>query len=201
MASSSNHQSLNLSPAAHLREKFEQKRQALNVTGLYLGDPTFRDSIDQRIVWQRIGRGDRLVTKVSADALRAAQDGLASRAADGQAEDQEEQANLPELVPAKLSVVVLITPKDYWLDSCGLWKGPTSGCRNFADMKLTCTGAAPMHEVFRSDFKCAFDNLHFLLEKATTPGFTKASGVLVYGTGGVETIKFRHVLFEVSSII
>jgi len=135
---------------------------------------------------------------VSADALRVAQDGLAARTADGQAEDQEERATLLELVPAKLFVVVFITPEDYWLVSCGLWKGPTSGCLNFADMKLTCTGAAPMHEVFRSDFKCAFDNLRFLLEKATTPGFTKASGVLVRET---EKIKFRHVLFEVSFII
>ncbi|KDR79172.1 hypothetical protein GALMADRAFT_1225905 [Galerina marginata CBS 339.88] len=184
---------IDLAPAALLRAKFEQKRQELLNTGLYLGDPAFCDFVDQRVVWRRIGGyEDRLVTKASADALADFQDTLAACEFVGNAEQRE---CLPELVSAKLSVVVYITPEDYWLTSCGMWKKPTSGCRTFDKMKLSCTGVAPTHEVFQPDFGTAALNLRALLQKVANPA-GPVSGVLVRGEGDVEKIKFRHVLFE-----
>lgn len=94
--------------------------------------------------------------------------------------------------PALLSVVVKITPEDYWLVSGGLWKGPTTACKAFEDMKLSCTGAAANHNVFKGDFPIALKNLEKLMELASTPGFKTPATVIKN-----HKIKFKHVLFTV----
>ena len=100
--------------------------------------------------------------------------------------------------PAVLSAVVIIPSDDYWLTLCGMWKGPTEAARSFADVKPTCMGEAPKHEVFSDDFNVVIKNVGVLFEKAHMKGFKEFKGVIVKSSGE-SRLKFWHVLFDVTS--
>jgi hypothetical protein len=151
----------------------------------YLGENAGRENV----VWYKLGREELLLTKAAAQAFDDATKAFAS--------EEEESAGLtppPEPEPALLSAVVYITPEDFWMMSCGRWKGPTSGCHEFADMKLTCTGAAPSDSVFQPDFPTVLANLNHLMALSSTRGFSLKKGLML-PSSGTQKIKFRHVLF------
>ena len=168
-----------------LAEKLQNVRDALLKKGLYLGTP----HVSEKLVWDRDGNADRLVT---AEAAAAASDALKTHASDPSAE----RPTVPE--PAVLSAVVFIPKEDYWLTACGMWKGPTEATRTFADVKPTCTGQAPEHAVFADDFDVVLKNLDALMQKEKTDGFKAMKGLLINSMNGNRKIKFRHILFEVS---
>lgn len=173
-----------ISPAEFLAEKLRNARNALIARGLYLGIEGTADDL----TWERVGRTNKLVTAATASARRDAQVAYAA---------DSDGTTMPEVSPAVVSAVVLITEDDYWLTSCGMWNGPSSVAATFADVKPTCTGATPDHEVFASDFKNACDNITAVMEKARTPNFKDVKGIKMNTVGGQTKLKFRHLLFEV----
>ncbi|KAM6490375.1 hypothetical protein JOM56_014139 [Amanita muscaria] len=86
-------------------------------------------------------------------------------------------------------MVVQISEDDFWLTSCGMYKGPSLMVPTLAKVKPTCVGVAPKHDVFTGDFKRASETIKNLMENAITKD---RKGILVPGG----KIKFRHVLFE-----
>lgn len=155
----------------------------------YLGVLTASD----RLVWTRRGRADIIIDKNAAD------DAEQSRKL--QSLNESDDTTIPQAEPpdpAILTVVVTLTQDDYWLTSCGMWKGPTTAAPHLSDVKPTCTGGVPEHPVFAADFSTLLDNIKHLMEKVKTPGFKATQGILVHGNVGQPKIKFRHTLFEVS---
>ncbi|KAF7984151.1 hypothetical protein HWV62_16808 [Athelia sp. TMB] len=172
-----------VSASEFLAEKLRNARDALIARGSYLGVTGVADGYR----WERVGRTNKLVTAAAATAHREAQIEYAAN---------PDSNPVPEISPAVLSAVVLITEDDFYMTSCGMWNGPTTAARTFADVKPTCTGAQPDHAVFANDFPAVCENITALMEKARTPGFKDVKGVKVNTGGSGIKIKFRHVLFE-----
>jgi len=153
----------------------------------YLGENAGRENV----VWYRLGREEVLLTTAAAQAFDDAMEEFASST-------EDENPGLtppPEPEHALLSAVVQITHEDFWMMSCGRWKGPTTVCREFADVKLTCTGTAPNDSVFRRDFPTVLANLNHLMALSST-GFSLKKGLMVPSRGRTQKIRLRHVLFE-----
>jgi len=107
------------------------------------------------VIWRRIGTDDCLVTKESADAVDAAHAAIATtKTAPG-----EDSIPTPEYDLAVLSAVVHISDDDFWMSSCGNWKGASQYCPKFSDLKLTCMGKSPSEMPFREDFPIVLTNL------------------------------------------
>ena len=170
--------------AGYLKEKMRNAHTALLEKGLYLGDT----SIVNQVCWVRIGKADRVVTNDAAAEYWSACELFAA--------DSEAQAPAtPD--PAVLSAVVFIPEEDYWLTSDAGWKGPTATAASFADVKLSCTGEQPEHEVFASDFAVVLRNVKDLLEQGCTKGFPETKGIVVKSNTSALKLEFRHILFEV----
>lgn len=170
-----------------LRTEFDTVRDDLLTSGLYLGDQNFE--ID-RVIWRRIGFDNCLVTKESADAVDAAHAAMKTEPG-----EDGTLSPIPEYDPAVLSAVVHISNDDFWMTSCGHWRGATQFCPRFSDVKLTCTGKSPSETPFRKDFPAVLANLTAV---ANLPArFTNKKGLFVERLFE-RKIKFRHVLFEVS---
>ena len=166
--------------------KFDTIRDGLLSAGLYLGDQNFE--IDQ-VKWKRIGVDNCLVTKESADAVDAAYAALART--------PEEYTPIPEYKPAVLSAVVHISDDDFWMSPCGYWNGPRQFCRNFSDLKLTCTGKRPSETPFNKDFPTVLANLTAVTNLPAR--YSNKRGLFVERPPADRKIKFRHILFEVST--
>ncbi|KAJ3511696.1 hypothetical protein NLJ89_g3949 [Agrocybe chaxingu] len=186
--------------AAHHRQKMDEVRAIMLESGTYLGDVKFREK--GILTWERIGRDDCLVTKQSVEACNVAHKEYVSSLVEPHDADvaQDGPPSGPNLEHdmVELSIVVKITPEDFWMVSCGMWKGPTSMCQSFADMKLTCTGIAPDDGIFRDDFKTVLDNLGWVMKQKETPDHPEKRGLLI-PRGTSSKIKFRHVLFEATA--
>lgn len=173
--------------AGFLNEKLSNAHKALISSNkvTYLGTPDKPNGLQ----WVRIGKAKLLVKEQSATKYLEAQ----------QAVQANPDAPLPETPQsAVLSAVVHIPAEDYWLTSDGMWKGSTDAVKTFADVKPSCTGEAPNHEVFLGDFENVLKHLQKILDMAHTEGFKNSKGILVNGMGGKPKIKFRHILFKVS---
>lgn len=179
---------------SHLRDRMNAAREAFLNTdpdkGHYLGVSTVRDSV----IWIRRGRADVLVDK------QAAEDADQARKSQSLAESSDTTPT-PLIDPAILTAVVTITPEDYWLTSCGMWKGPSTAAQHLWDVKPTCTGGKPEHPVFSADFPTVVENTKWFMEQIKTEGFHASQGLLVHSNNGsrpgLPKLKFRHVLFEV----
>jgi hypothetical protein len=165
-----------------LAEKLNNARNALMEKSLYLG---IASSLD-KLTWIRAGKADILVTNDDAAALGCAH---CAGALDGDSSD------LASPEPAVLSAVVQIASEDFWMMSCGNWKGPTEIARAFSDVKLSCAGVAPNHEVFASDFPIVINNITSLFKLVSKPNFSQTA--MIAKTATSAKLKFRHVLFEV----
>ena len=95
---------------------------------------------------------------------------------------------------AALSAIVQITMEDFFLTSNGGYRRPNKFVKALAHIKPLCTGGLPEVEPFNADFTTAMANLCWLLNEASTEGFTVKHGVVT----DAGRIKVRHILFEVS---
>ena len=107
------------------------------------------------------------------------------------------------LVPAQLSVVLLCSP-DSWLTPCDFWRGPTQFTRRFADLKISLAGGCPPDKFypFSEDFRVVRENVAWLKNqiKVDSRGAT-CQGFVVEPKGSTNiSLKFRHILFEVSPL-
>ena len=60
-----------------------------------------------------------------------------------------------------------------------MWKGPTEAAKSFADVKLTCMGQVPTHDIFADDFKTVLKNVTDLIHMGRTEGFKERIEVLM----------------------
>jgi hypothetical protein len=172
------------SPKSFIAAKLILTCEHLLDKGLYLSSPSLHDDV----VWSHVGTGNQLVTKSSVNAVVEAQ------ATSLVAESGEHTASMAPDV-AHLSLIVSITNKDFWMTSCGMWKGSTTAVKMLTNVKPTCTGGMPDHHIFEPDFAVAMENVHWLMDQILMPGNAKQG--MVFGNGNKCKLKFRHVLFEV----
>jgi len=169
----------------------------LSDCGYYLGDASVR----QNVVWKRIGRSTLLVTKESAQAhekasINANVKGKQTDAEGGSQAACVEPGVIPDLEPAMLYAVVTIGPDDCFLTPCGNWKGPTATMQRFEDVKLSFRGDAPTDNVFGKDFQAMTNNAKSIMQQIAVPN-TINKGFVVVGKSVTESLRFRHVIFEV----
>jgi hypothetical protein len=77
-----------------------------------------------------------------------------------------------------------------------MWKGPTEATKSFADVKPTCMGQVPKHDVFADDFKTILKNVTDIIDLWCTECFKERRGVLMDSKVNPR-LKFCHILFEV----
>jgi hypothetical protein len=186
-------QQLLVTPEALSLAKMTKLRAHLVENSLYLGVPSIRESV----TWTRSGRSDILVPTESLNEFETA---MATRQ---KALDNKDPSPPPVPSPpehALLSTVVLISENDYWLTSCGNWRGPTNACKTFADVKPSCVAEASKNSPFDVDFSAYIANLNYLFDLAVTPGFESKKGVIIPSAANTFKLKIRHVLFEVRSL-
>ena len=175
-----------------ITRRFMETRNRLIATDFYLGDPAkaFKDVV----VWKRVGRGNRLVTKESAIAIEKAQQAqAAAEAASGEAIPEADTEALLE--PAVLSIIVLVDQDDCWLTPCGYWKGPTAFTPSFEDLKLSFQGKPSTNSILSQDFATAIAGAKWLMNEIALGG--SANQGFLNLSKGCEAFKFRHVVFEV----
>lgn len=107
----------------------------------------------------------------------------------------ENDSSLPEV--ASLSAIVQINQDNFYLTSDQSYCGPSRFIKSLAQVKPSCSGRVLKAKPFNSDFATTMDNLHWLIGKATTPGFTENCSVMT-GPNNILHIKVQHLLFKVS---
>ena len=112
--------------------------KCLQQSGTYLTDANFCKKVE----WGQEGSSHKLVVK-------SAQSG-------GPLED--------EVVPkmAILSLIIQISPVDFYMSSDGNYWGSGKFNTPFSDVKLTCHGGKPVIEELTTDFDTAIVNLYWL---------------------------------------
>ncbi|KIM37617.1 hypothetical protein M413DRAFT_448409 [Hebeloma cylindrosporum] len=177
----------------HLMQTRERLMQS--DASFYLGDPA--KAFTGKVVWKRIGRGNRLVTTESAAAVDAAQQ--AEAAADTNSADSADIASPtdtdPILEAAVLSAIVVIDFDDCWLTPCGHWKGPNKVTKKFEDLKMSFQGKAPTKDFLAQDFSSAVNNAKILMYEVALGG-AKSNGFLTVSRIAADALRFRHVVFE-----
>lgn len=179
----------------HLMQARERLMHA-DTSSFYLADPA--KAFKNQVVWKRVGRGNRLVTKESATAVDKAQEACAAaEASSGNATDVTSEIDANTLLePAVLSAIVFIDIDDCWLTPCGYWKGPTKVTKKFEDLKLSFQGKGPSKDFLSQDFSAAVQNAKMLMEEVALGG-AKSTGFLVASKTGGNALRFRHIVFEV----
>lgn len=156
----------------------ENEREFLLTLDSYLGT-TNTENLRNNVAWHHIGNADYLFTQESINAHAA--------------EENEEEK--PDLQLANLSVIAHIPQDSCFVKPDGNWQGAhrTKFNMQFKDIKLTFLGIAPETDVLKEDFQRALHNVHY---------FSNKVGGLGEQHGSIENdrLKFRHVLFKVSSI-
>ena len=145
--------------------RFRELRESLAVSPSYAASTKLRDAV----TWMKDGRRNRLVWKTD---VQQANDSYKACVAEG---DEPSPANVPN---AGLSMLVLITDDDCWLAADAGWRGPSQFAPSLANIKLTCTGAAPPYALLQQDFNVAIANIEHLMKKSDGYG-AKRVGVLV----------------------
>ncbi|KAM6490060.1 hypothetical protein JOM56_014472 [Amanita muscaria] len=151
----------------YLTEKLGNARQALLASGYYLGTPEPR--WEDKVTWKRIGKAERLVS---------VEDDVIATAAYKAFEESDQLGKAPNPPdPVMLSAVVHVSEEDYWLTSCGMWRGDSPVARTLADVKPTCVGVAPVHAVFAEDFRLVLENVNNLMEMSRA--YDRRKGVII----------------------
>ena len=97
----------------------------------------------------------------------------------------------------RLSCITRITPEDYWLTSCGMWRGATEINPTFTSVKPTCTGRRPDEPIIAEDFTHVLTNIR-KLANLQLKDKTNRRGLLTDWSSPDSKVKFRHTLFTVS---
>ncbi|KIL55395.1 hypothetical protein M378DRAFT_17988 [Amanita muscaria Koide BX008] len=172
----------NAATEQYVTEKLLNARQALLAKGCYLG--VADDRLAEKLVWERVGNAERLVTEEAAEVAAAE---CWTFFESGQ------QGRVPEPPsPVVLSAIVSVAEEDYCLTSCAMWTGPSDRAPSLADASATCVGVAPPHVVFADDYEQVLKNVRLLMEFGRTKGSAFQKGLLV-DDGRLE---FCHALFE-----
>jgi hypothetical protein len=137
----------------------------LLTSGTYLANPQFCDNVE----WIHDSKAHKLVKKSTPT------NGAATDA------DRDSAPTLPEM--AILSVVMVISSKEFWLTPDAGWRGVTKFSKSFADVKPSCTGERPTFEGLSKDFDSAIQNLKWLQDQIVTHGFHTKKGLLVGNPG------------------
>ena len=192
--------------AERLATKMGLVRQTLMSKGEYLSDP----AMCGRVHWVPFGHGHMLALKSEdSPALDDAvpplspTDCVASTPPNCMAGAANTQLPTPDTTPtpsptpvtaAVLAMVVQVVPGQSWLYPDGKWTGTTTFVKQFADVKLLCTGTAPEHMRFHNDYATSLASLKSIMAEMRTAGYP-ISSVL---SGPDQNIKVRHTLFAVS---
>jgi hypothetical protein len=144
----------------------------LQQSRMYLADPDFCEKVE----WVREGSSHKLVVKSA------------------QSDDSPEDEVAPEM--AILSLIVQISPGDFYMSSDGNYRGSGKFNTPFSDVKLTCHGGKPVIKELATNFNTTIANLYWLQDQASTRGFTAKKGLLFENTEGI-FVKIRHKLFKV----
>jgi len=174
---------MSASPSSTLptSDRLQTTRNSLLTSQYYIGKP----GVSDQLTWFRFGKEDCVVTREALETFHSSNN----------APDLEPLVPAPP-DPVELSAVVLITPDDFWLTSCGMWKGPTSVARTLADVKPTCTGDVPQETIFAQDFDSVMENINSLVHDVQINEQTEVKGFFKNSPTGQRKIKFRHILFE-----
>jgi hypothetical protein len=157
-----------------LKKQMATIKKEIVANSAYLGDLSIHD----KLVWDRQGCCDVLVLKSDALTVKQALQEH-SIALEGDPEQPSPSLYLPaETKPACLSAVIHISEDEYWLTSCGNWHGPNVAAQTLVDIKPTCVGGSPAMEPFATNFSNIISNAEWLLDQATTQGFTRKCGLL-----------------------
>ena len=185
--------------AERLATKMGLIRQTLMSKGEYLPDP----AISGRVQWVPCGSGHKLVLKSedpavldTADPSLSPVDGVTPTPPSDATNTQlptPDTTTAPSPAPATLAMVVQIVPGQSWLHPDGKWTGPTQFVRQFSDVKLLCTGAAPAHPRFHNDYMTSLTTLKAIMAEIRTTGYPTMSIL----SGPDQNIKVRHALFTV----
>ncbi|KAM6492486.1 hypothetical protein JOM56_012210 [Amanita muscaria] len=155
----------------------------LLLSGCYLG--VADDRLAEKLVWERVGNAERLVTEEAAEVAAAE---CWTFFESGQ------QGRVPEPPsPVVLSAVVSVAEEDYCLTSCAMWTGPSDTAPSLVDASATCVGVVPPHVVFADGYEQVLKKVRLLMEFGRTKGSAFQKGLLV-DDGQLE---FCHALFEV----
>lgn len=208
--------------AARVATKMCFAYESLLSKGEYLADS---DALD-RVMWERVGSGHRLVLKpirgqtpfLDAEENDTATDGSISSShtddnapsnvadndnvspsptepsppmADGPADQPDPPKDL-----ATLAIVVQLVPGANWLYPDARWTRGNKFTPSFSDAKLLCTGGAPQHPQFSSDFGVSIGNLNDIMSQIGDER-NKRSTIITDEPGPY--VKVRHSLFTVRS--
>jgi hypothetical protein len=117
------------------------------------------------------------------------------------AEYDEEKGELVEAhtvsFPEKaiLCGIFNISEVDFNLTACGGWSGPRADAKTFAEVKLSCRGEAPAHQILEDDFDNVVANLQKLIQKGRTVQGSNGNAVWKRNEVTSPLIKFHHTLF------
>lgn len=100
-----------------------------------------------------------------------------------------------EMSPAVLSAILVLSEQGFFLTSDANWKGPSEINPHLNDVKGTCIGTSPQVNLLRDDFTLLIDNARSLQSITATH-----EDALCVGFLRNQTLKFRHVLFEVRDV-
>ena len=189
--------------AERLDTKMRIIHQTLFLKGEYLSD----SAVCGRVCWVSSGSGHKLIIRTedlsipNTNNLPLSPVDSVSSPHPGNSGDTEPSSpsrsptpSPTPIVPATLAMVVQIEPGQSWLYPDGKWTGPTHFVRRFTDVKLLCTGSAPSHMRFHSDYKTSTTNLNRLMDEVRTTG-NPTIGVI---SGPDGYVKVCHSLFTVS---
>ena len=80
-----------------------------------------------------------------------------------------------------------------------MWRGPTEITPHFTSVKPTCTGRRPNEPIIAEDFTHTVANIRKLANMLQLKEKTTRRGLLTDWSSQEPKIKFRHILFTVSS--
>ena len=146
-----------------------QVRESLirtDAPAFYLGDPT--RTFKYKVAWERVGNGNKLVTKNSTTAV----DDIEKTQATISNLDPYASPSTTDtyLEPAVFSAIIYIDFEDCWLTPCGFWKGSTTATKKFEDLKLSFHGIAPSTDFLCEDFSTLIENTKSLMEDINMDG-------------------------------
>jgi hypothetical protein len=164
-----------------LAPRIQEARDNLKDTVGYLGDENMTADLE----WMRCGKDTLLVSSADRTAYNAAKADPANRG---------RKIAFPPPVP--LTLLARISYQDCWLAPCGMWKGPKSVPKSFADIKLSCTFETVEDPILSADFTRAMENIQSILDSGRTLGTKDYRGPLCLDEYGGTKIKLKHKVFD-----
>ena len=160
--------------------RITRARKTLQKKTAYLGDADWR----KRLIWYHSNKSDIVVDKkaLPTDATKPS---------------SSKPIETTQLIPIHLSTIAILTPEDFWLSSDGYWKERVEAAQTLADVKLTCTAAAPPRRDLAADFKRTIDTIDALTARFATAGHKIQSIRVNCLRTSQPKLKLRHKLFKV----